>query len=217
MWFRIPSPVLPCCFPIVGGVALEDSSLAGEAHYDFSCYRGVQCDLILLIKQQHAACSYQKRSDDVFATEFKVKDLVPWEGNPCQGLRRGSTCSVARRSEGFAALAISCAGCWLAARAGLLFQAAGLCLRGTVLAGENAVQGSLSSPNPRAVLASLRQLRVYGFGVCDVMRVLAFRNFTTEEAVWNAGRILETFEYALGFFLVSSEQRYRWIRPHEFF
>lgn len=80
---------------------------------------------------------------------------------------------------------------------------------------KNAVQGSLSSQNPRAVLAS--QLRVYDFVVCDVMRVLAFRNFTTEEAVWNAGRILETFGYALGFFLVSSEQRYRWIRVYVFF
>lgn len=71
-------------------------------------------------------------------------------------------------------------------------------------------------PDPRAALASLRHLRVYDLVVCDVMRVLAFRNFTTEEAVWNAGRILETFECALGFLLVSSERRYGWIRMNMF-
>lgn len=48
---------------------------------------------------------------------------------------------------------------------------------------KNAVQGFVSSQNQQAVLALLKQLRVYGFVVRDVMRVLAFRNFTTEEAV----------------------------------
>lgn len=76
------------------------------------------------------------------------------------------------RSEGFAALAISCAGGWLPARAGLLFQAAGPCLKGALLATKNAVQGSLSSQNPRAALAS--RWRVYDFVVCDVMKGVGF-------------------------------------------
>ena len=84
-------------------------------------------------------------------------------------------------------MAISSAGCWPTAKAGLLLERAGRsasrqperhCVRK-----KNAVQGFMSSQNRRAVLASLKQSHVYDFVVRDVMRVLAFRNSTIEEAV----------------------------------
>lgn len=84
-------------------------------------------------------------------------------------------------------MAISSAGCWLAAKAGLLLKTAGLSAfrqpERHCAFRKNAVQDFMSSQKRRAVLASLKQLHVYDFVVCDVMRVLAFRNFTTEEAV----------------------------------
>lgn len=166
-------------------------------------------------------CSWLKCSDDVFVTKFKVTDPVRSEGDSCEGLERcffhlQCGCSLGGRSVG-GICGIGNKLCWLlaACQSGAAVPGSRSLPERHRARGKNAVQGSLSSQNPRAVLAS--QLRVYGFVVCDVMRVLAFRNFTTEEAVWNAGRILETFEYALGFFLVSSEQRYRWIRTYIFF
>lgn len=129
-----------------------------------------------------------------------------WEGDPCRGLPGCSTCSGDLRHWQWVVLAAGCLpepGC--RSSCGSLPDRRGARSR-------NAERGSLPSADPRAALASLRQLRVYGLVVCDVMRVLALRNFTTEGAVWNAGRILETFECALGFSLGSSEQRCRWIR-----
>lgn len=84
-------------------------------------------------------------------------------------------------------MAISCAGSGCLPKQSCCFKAAGLA---AFLQPErhgafkrNAAQDFVSIQNRQAVLALLKQLRVYDFVVCDVMRVLAFRNFTTEEAV----------------------------------
>lgn len=84
-------------------------------------------------------------------------------------------------------MAISCAGCWPAARAELLLEAAGLSAlrqpQRRCVFKRNVVQDFTLSQKRHAVLASLKRLHVYDFVVCDVRRVLAFRNFTVEEAV----------------------------------
>lgn len=124
-----------------------------------------------------------------FVIKLKVMDLMYFQGNCCHGLKSCFTCSPALHYliGGICGIGNKLCWLWLPAKAELLFKAAGLAaFRQPERHGafkKNAVQDFVSSQNRQAVLALLKQLRVYDFVVCDVMRVLAFRNFTTEEAV----------------------------------
>lgn len=139
MCFKIPSPLLPSCFSHSWGCSLRGFFLSRGSSVWFLMlpWCAVPSDLAY----QTTVCSVQLT--EMFRWRFchQVQGhgsrafgrRLLWRAEAMFHLQCG--CSLGGRSEGFAALAISCAGCWLPARAGLLFQAAGLCLKGTVLAG----------------------------------------------------------------------------------
>lgn len=139
MLLEIPAPILPSCLPVVERVAWCGSLLAEKSSVWFltlpwsaemqsdGAYKTIVCVVGLTENFKRIDLSLSSRSR--LSCICKEILVAGWNRLP------PAVPLLVSRWEGFAALAISCAASWAAARAGLLLEAAGRCLRlrGTAL------------------------------------------------------------------------------------